>query len=153
MRLLIVDDEPQYLVLLRDALEDEGYEVYTAENGEEALEEMARVKIDFVISDVYMPIIDGVKLHGLIRAIRGYEKLPFLFVSAFDDQPTLDAVRKSKYDGFLRKSQSLEILKEWITFLSLPLNKRPTREPGSKRKPVRRHDRLKRRGSSNTPIY
>lgn len=153
MRVLVVDDERQYLFLLRDALEDEGHEVYTAEDGEEALERMAEVKIDFVISDVYMPVIDGVKLHGLIRAIPGYEKLPFLFVSAYDDQPTLDAVKKSKYEGFLKKGKSLETLKEWITYLSLPVNKRPTREPGTKSPRARRQERLKRRGSSNTPIY
>lgn len=130
MNVLIVDDEREYRMVLGDFLRGEGYEVYTAENGEEALEKMARVKIDFVISDVYMPVLDGVKFNRMVREIPGYEKLPFLFVSAYDDKHTLDSVLDSKYEGFLKKGQPMSVLRQWITYLTSPEQKRPTR-PGS----------------------
>jgi CheY-like chemotaxis protein len=131
MTILVVDDEPQYRLLLDDFLRDEGHNVLTAENGEDALEKMAEMKVDFVISDVYMPVLDGVKFHRMIREIPGYEELPFLFVSAFDDQHTLDAVRNSKFDGFLKKGRPVSVLKQWITYLTLPVDKRPLTRPGS----------------------
>lgn len=131
MRILVVDDEPQYRLMLRDFLEKEGYEVLTAENGEDALARMASVKVDFIISDVYMPFLDGVRLHRLVREIPGYKTLPFLFLSAFDDQHTLEAVQNSRYDAFLKKGRPMSILKQWITYLSTAYEARPPFRPGA----------------------
>src|SRR5512139_3405089 len=105
MKILIVDDEPQYRILLRNILQDEGHEVLDAADGEEALGKMARLKVDLVVSDVYMPIMDGVKLHRTIRGIPGYEKLPFLFVSAYDDVHTRATVKDPRFEGFVRKGK------------------------------------------------
>jgi CheY-like chemotaxis protein len=131
MRVLIVDDEPQYRLLLRNILQDEGYEVFDAADGDEALVKMSRVKVDMIISDVYMPMMDGVKLHRTIRSIPGYEKLPFLFVSAYDDYHTQEAVRDPRCEGFLRKGRPVELLLEWVAYLATPENRRTTPPPSS----------------------
>jgi EAL domain-containing protein (putative c-di-GMP-specific phosphodiesterase class I)/CheY-like chemotaxis protein len=64
---LVVDDEPAILSLVRDVLAEQGYPVETAANGEEALEAMARRRPAVVFLDMYMPVLDG---EGVVRAMR-----------------------------------------------------------------------------------
>ncbi len=137
MRILIVDDEPQYRLLLRNVLQDEGYEVFDAADGEEALAKMARIKMDMIISDVYMPVMDGVKLHRTVREIPGYERLPFLFVSAYDDHHTRDAVRDPRCEGFLRKGRPVSLLLQWVGYLAAPEERRPLHPPSDALSPSR----------------
>jgi CheY-like chemotaxis protein len=138
MNILVVDDEPQYRVLMRSLLMQDGHTVFIAENGEEALHKMAEAKMDLIISDVYMPVMDGVRLHKTIRGVQGYERVPFLFLSAFDDEHTLDAVKDPKIDGFLRKGRPVNLLKEWVSYLTTPEDARPKYPPGhSDRNPHR----------------
>jgi DNA-binding response OmpR family regulator len=58
-RILIVDDEPDILLMLRMSLEDEGHEVVMAADGEMALARMEEHKPDLVLLDVMMPVLDG----------------------------------------------------------------------------------------------
>jgi CheY-like chemotaxis protein len=146
MKILIVDDEPQYRLLLRNVLQDEGYEVFDAGDGDEAMTKMARVKVDMIISDVYMPIMDGVKLHRTIRAIPGYEKLPFLFVSAYDDQHTQDAVKDPRCEGFLRKGKPVGLLLDWVKYLLTPEDRRGALPPSSTGSAQRSQDSSPGRG-------
>jgi len=60
-RVLIIDDEPSVLVLLRAILEDCGYEVDEALNGEEGLQLFSKNSFDLVVIDMVMPIKDGLK--------------------------------------------------------------------------------------------
>jgi CheY-like chemotaxis protein len=130
MRILVVDDEPEYRLIVRTVLTTEGYEVVVAENGEEALEKMEEGGVDFVISDIYMPVMDGIKFHRKARAIPALASIPFLFVSAFDDQHTLEAVEDPTLDGFLRKARPVEELLEWIKYLTSPPEERAKNPPG-----------------------
>jgi response regulator RpfG family c-di-GMP phosphodiesterase len=130
MNLLLVDDEPEYLFLLSHFLTDQGYTVFTAEHGEAGLKVLDQESIDLIISDVYMPVMDGFKFHKAIRSSTKFSKIPFLFVSGFDDEYTLSAVKSSKLDGFCRKARPMNELKEWISYLSTPADKRPMHRPG-----------------------
>jgi two-component system chemotaxis response regulator CheY len=132
MNILVVDDEPEFRLLMKSFLAQEGWEVHVAENGQHALEKLAAEKFDLVISDVYMPIMDGIRLHRSVREMPGFERLPFLFVSAYDDQHTLDAVKDPRIEGFFRKGKSVANLKEWIVYLTTPEDKRPKLPPGDK---------------------
>ena len=133
MTILVVDDEPEYRLIMRSVLTGEGYDVVVAEHGEEALQKLKEVSIGLVISDIYMPVMDGIKLNRAVRAMPGFESLPFLFVSAFDDQHTLDAIRDPRHEGFLRKARPVEELLEWITYLTTPEPDRPKTPPGPKK--------------------
>jgi len=130
MNILVVDDEPQYRLLMRAFLVDHGWDVFLAEDGAQALEKISEAKMDLIISDVYMPVMDGIKLHRSVREIPGYEAVPFLFMSAYDDQHTLDAVKNPKIEGFLKKGKSVGLLKEWIDFLTTPEHTRSKFPPG-----------------------
>jgi len=66
-RILIVDDEPGARNLLRGMLEDDGYQIITADDGEEAVEVYKTAKPEAVLLDVYMPRMDGLAALGQIR--------------------------------------------------------------------------------------
>jgi len=152
MTILLVDDEPEYRLIMRNVLTGEGWNVVLAENGQEALEKLKEGPVDMVISDIYMPIMDGIKLHRTVRSLPNFAELPFLFISAYDDQHTLDAVRDPRYEGFLRKTRPVEDLFEWITYLSTPEERRPKSPPGGQSLRSM-SSRSGGRGGSSTPIY
>ena len=66
-RILIVDDEEDIRVVLKISLSDLGYEVYTAENGEEALRIIEEVTPPIVLTDIRMPVMDGIELLRKIK--------------------------------------------------------------------------------------
>jgi len=84
-RILIVDDEADNREMLCRHFEFEGYEVDSAANGEEALEQMRSARIEVVISDFIMPVMDGI---DLLRAIR--RQYPMTHVIMMTGYATLD---------------------------------------------------------------
>jgi two-component system, sensor histidine kinase and response regulator len=131
MTILVVDDEPEYRLVLRSVLTAEGYSVVLAENGEEGLKRLRETPVDLVICDIYMPVMDGIRLHRSVREDPAMAAIPFLFVSGYDDQHTMDAVKDPRHDGFLRKARPLEELKEWIEYLTTPVDRRRRPRPRS----------------------
>lgn len=78
--ILIVDDEPaDVLELILDA---QGYRVLTAIDGRQGLELLEQSRVDLVISDVMMPVMDGAEMVGILRRRPGGARLPVLIVSA-----------------------------------------------------------------------
>ena len=81
-RLLLVDDEPGLRTAVQAYLQDEGFEVTTAVDGEEGWEKAQKIMPDVIISDVMMPRCDG---YGLLKRIREDERLggtPVIFLTA-----------------------------------------------------------------------
>jgi DNA-binding NarL/FixJ family response regulator len=81
-QLLLIDDDPNLILLVKDYLEFRGYNVTTAENGRAALEVLDLQVPDMIICDVMMPEMDG---YGLVKHIRQSprtNKIPVLFLSA-----------------------------------------------------------------------
>ncbi|MEY2978251.1 MAG: response regulator transcription factor [Prochlorotrichaceae cyanobacterium] len=81
-KLLLVDDDPHMILLVKDYLEFRGYEVLTAENGRDALERLESFLPDMIICDVMMPEMDG---HAFVEKVREDDRLswvPILFLSA-----------------------------------------------------------------------
>jgi DNA-binding NarL/FixJ family response regulator len=81
-RLLLIDDDPNLILLVKDYLEFRGYEVVTAENGREALEVLEQDIPDMIICDVMMPEMDGYQLVSTIRQDSKTSWIPVLFLSA-----------------------------------------------------------------------
>ncbi|RUM37007.1 MAG: response regulator [Desulfobulbus sp.] len=78
-RILVVDDEEQIRSLLTQMLEHENFEVDTAENGEQGLTLVANNPYDLVITDMIMPVKDGLKL--IMELVRDYPDLKILAMS------------------------------------------------------------------------
>jgi two-component system, OmpR family, KDP operon response regulator KdpE len=80
-RILIVDDDPNLLVLLADQLRADGYEIQTARDGDEAIRRLKSGWPDLLIIDMMMPRMDGLTL---AREIKGRADLPIIVLSAID---------------------------------------------------------------------
>ena len=78
-RILVVDDEAQIRTLLTQMLEQEGYTVHTAENGEEGMSLVSSYPFDLVITDMIMPVKDGLKF--IMELVRDYPELKILAIS------------------------------------------------------------------------
>jgi DNA-binding NarL/FixJ family response regulator len=81
-KLLLIDDDPNLILLVKDYLEFRGYNVDTAENGREALELLDNLVPDMIICDVMMPEMDGYTLVKHIREEPVTNRIPVLFLSA-----------------------------------------------------------------------
>lgn len=81
-RLLLIDDDPNLILLVKDYLEFRGYEVTTAENGREALEILEKEMPDMIICDVMMPEMDGYAFVEQVRKDPRTNWIPVLFLSA-----------------------------------------------------------------------
>lgn len=81
-KLLLVDDDPNLILLVKDYLEYQGYEVFTAHNGVEALGILDEHLPDLIICDVMMPEMDGYGLIEQVRNDKKYAWLPVIFLSA-----------------------------------------------------------------------
>lgn len=77
-RILVADDEPDVLSLLKDYFEINGYEVITAENGNDVLKKIIRTP-DIILLDINMPDMDGL---SVCKTIREYISCPILFLTA-----------------------------------------------------------------------
>ncbi len=87
-KILITDDDAHIVRVMSIWLKRQGYETITAHNGRDALELVQRDQVDLVISDMNMPVLDGL---GLAREIRklGLDSLPIILLTARCDQRAL----------------------------------------------------------------
>jgi two-component system response regulator VicR len=83
-KILVVDDEPDILELIKDILKSK-YEVYTAKNVKEAVSTLEKIKIDLIILDIMMPQIDGWDFLWMIRGSEKYREIPVIIVTARAD--------------------------------------------------------------------
>ncbi|MDO3411105.1 response regulator transcription factor [Saccharibacillus sp. CPCC 101409] len=77
--IMLVDDEPEILQLLRMYFGGEGYRLLTAENGREALEALEREKVDLIVLDVMMPVMNGIETCAKLRE---RHNMPVIMLSA-----------------------------------------------------------------------
>ncbi len=106
--ILVVDDEKNIRQGLARALELDGYKVYTAEDGSEAMKTMVKAEIDLVISDLRMPRVSGEEL--LKKVSSSYPTVPVIILTGHGTvENAVDAMRDGAYD-FLTKPLNLDRL-------------------------------------------
>src|SRR2546423_9857622 len=86
--ILVADDEPVNLALIKRRLEWEDYLIHTAGDGGQAVEVAKRVRPDLVILDVMMPVLDGLQACRLLKEDPATRDIPVIFLSALDDTDT-----------------------------------------------------------------
>lgn len=107
-RILVVDDDQSFRLLIGKHLKKEGYEVSFAENGINALQILKEESFDVIISDQQMPEMDGIEL--LSKANNLYPDTPFIMLTAFGDiKKAVSAVKLGAYD-YLEKPYRIEDL-------------------------------------------
>jgi CheY-like chemotaxis protein len=110
MRILLVDDEKGFLNVMGEVLRDCGYEILPAEDGKQARELLEMEKVDLIISDVFMPTLDGVRFHSYVREFTDVPDIPFIFVSGYDDEHTRNLVVNSEVDFFFPKTTPVDTI-------------------------------------------
>jgi signal transduction histidine kinase len=112
LKILIADDTPLNLKLLRAELESQGHESVEAVNGVEALAILSNEAVDAVISDILMPAMDGYRLCSEIRrSANGYRNIPIVLYTATYDSPGDRLLAESVgADAFILKPAPIGIL-------------------------------------------
>jgi two-component system, OmpR family, alkaline phosphatase synthesis response regulator PhoP len=85
-KVLIVDDEPDILELIEYNLKKEGYQVYTASNGQEGVAQAKKVLPDLIILDVMMPRMDGIEACRIMRAMPEFKNTFMIFLTARSEE-------------------------------------------------------------------
>jgi CheY-like chemotaxis protein len=122
MKILLVDDEKGFLNVMGDTLRARGHEVLPAENGKQAREILESQRVDLIISDVFMPTLNGVRFHSYVRDFSDSIDVPFIFMSGYEDEQTRNLIVDPKLDFFFSKTTPVDQLMAFIASL------KPTRE-------------------------
>ncbi len=129
-KILIVDDNPHVLKLLKISLERAGYEVFTAENGDEGLEFANRLQPDLIISDVMMPQTDGIEFCWMIRENSTIPMVPFIFLTSLDDREMEIRGFRAGADEYLIKPVDRKVLLEKVETLIQRANRVKSMDSG-----------------------
>lgn len=97
---LIVDDEFGLAEMLRDMLREHGYEVVLAINGRLALEVLGEQRVDIVLTDLMMPVMDGEELAAAMRKSETYRDTPIILMTSL---PTAVPQQRELVNAVLRK--------------------------------------------------
>jgi two-component system, OmpR family, KDP operon response regulator KdpE len=106
-RVLVVDDEPQITRVLRTVLTSQGYQVRTAAEGEAALTSFSEFRPELVITDLYMPHMDGVEL---CRRIRAMSNVPIIVLSVKGEERTKVEALDNGADDYVTKPFGIDEL-------------------------------------------
>lgn len=108
-RILVVDDSPDNVFLIQTILEEEGYDIITAENGPSALAQIEESPPKLVLLDVMMPGMDGFEVTQRIRQNSKLPFIPILLITAYD-QPSVAQGLDMGADDFIRKPVEVDEL-------------------------------------------
>ena len=114
---LVVDDSHDNLVLVSLALQDKGYRVVTASNGEEAVASAKLAGPDLILMDIAMPQLDGLEATRRIREQEGNERIPVIALTAFDTDGFRKAAHDAGFSGYLTKPIDFDRLFNLIRML------------------------------------
>ncbi len=113
-KILVVDDEPDLVLMLQDKLEMSGYEVITASNGKEGLEKAIEDGPDVVLLDVQMPVMDGLEmLEALRKHPEGVSKV-VIMVSVRSQKDDLNRAEACGVKDYVVKPFELSALVEKV---------------------------------------
>ena len=109
-KILLVEDEESLRLLYQEELKAEGYEVFSAGNGKEALRQLEEVKPDLIILDIVMPVMDGMEALGQIMGRE--RKIPIVIHTSYPGYR--EDFMSWAADAYVAKSSDLRELKQTI---------------------------------------
>ncbi|MBU0683224.1 MAG: response regulator, partial [Candidatus Omnitrophica bacterium] len=115
--ILLIDDEADFVEMIKFQLESEGYIVVTASDGEEGLLKLKQIKPDLIVLDINMPNMGGLEFYNKIFTPHGRTKYPVLVVTA---RLNLEEIFKEiEVEGFLSKPFEINHLMSEIKRITL----------------------------------
>lgn len=121
-RVLVVDDSEISRELVREALDEERYEVLEASNGHEALCLLERGTVDLILLDIQMPLLDGYETIGSIRRNPSSRSIPVVALTAYAMMEDREKALAAGFDDYIAKPLKISSLCQHVDQL---LNQRP----------------------------
>jgi two-component system response regulator (stage 0 sporulation protein F) len=109
-KVLVVEDEKALRILYEEELKGMGYQVLTAKNWKEAIQQLEKGKPDLVVLDIVMPVMDGMEALG--RILGKHRKIPIILHTSYSHYK--EDYMSWAADGYVTKSSDLTELKEKI---------------------------------------
>jgi len=125
-KVLIADDEPDILEIIHYNLKQEGYEVYTAKDGDDALAKAKQLKPDLIILDIMMPRKTGVEVCSILRTQPAFKDTLIIFLTALSDESSQIKGLDTGADDYVNKPISPKVLVSRVNALFRRLNKAET---------------------------
>jgi two-component system alkaline phosphatase synthesis response regulator PhoP len=122
-RILIADDEPDILEIISYNLGKEGYEVYTAKDGNEAIERAKQLNPDLIIMDVMMPRKTGVEVCQILRSQPLFKETLIIFLTALSDEASHIKGLETGADDYVSKPISPKVLVSRVNALFRRIHK------------------------------
>lgn len=136
-KILIADDEPDILEIIDYNLSAEGYHVYTAKDGDEALSKAKIIKPDLIILDIMMPKKNGVEVCEILRSQPAFKDTLIIFLTALNDESSQMKGLDTGADDYVNKPISPKLLMSRVNALF-----RRTSKPGENENSVLKLDNL-----------
>jgi two-component system, OmpR family, alkaline phosphatase synthesis response regulator PhoP len=122
-RILIADDEPDILEIVSYNLIKEGYEVYTATNGDEAIDTAKLLNPDLIILDIMMPKKTGIEVCSILRGQSAFAETFIVFLTALSDEVSHIKGLEIGADDYVTKPISPKVLVSRVNALFRRINK------------------------------
>ena len=117
LKLLLVEDFEDTRHFMRLELEDQGFIVFEAENGQIGVETAIRERPDVILMDLTLPLLDGFEATKLIRQHDGLKNVPIIAVTAHQEDDFRSVAKASGFDAYVTKPIDVNWLKELIAGL------------------------------------
>ena len=101
--ILIVDDSSSIRAVVSFTLKNAGHEVFEAIDGEDALKHLDGKKIDIIITDLYMPLLDGIGLIREARKLEHYKFIPMILLTTESQETKKQEARQAGATGWIVK--------------------------------------------------
>lgn len=125
-QILIADDEPDILEIISYNLIKEGYEVYTAKDGNEAIERARQLHPDLIILDIMMPMKTGVEVCAILRSQPLFQDTLIIFLTALSDETSHIKGLETGADDYVTKPISPKVLVSRVNALFRRLSNKDT---------------------------
>ncbi len=100
---VVIDDNPLILGVVRSLLQHDNFEVFACENGNEAFEVLSSRPVNLIICDVMMPEVSGYQVHSMVRSHPEFCHIPFIFLTALDSTEEKLKGKSSGADDYVTK--------------------------------------------------
>ena len=112
-KILLVDDEPELVEMVKTRLEANNYEVITASDGKQALDKVRKEKPDLIILDILLPRMDGYNVCGLLKTDIKYNKIPVIMLTVKSQESDKKKGEEAGAEAYIIKPfEAQELLEE-----------------------------------------
>ena len=113
-KILMIEDEPAFLRMMKKWLERKGYQVITAQNGLDGLSKARSETPDLIILDIMLPGIDGLKVCRMIKSDSNLRTIPVAMLTSRDLETDAQMAKKFGANAFIVKTTRIEVVIEII---------------------------------------